>query len=129
MYHGGGDTGILVPVGAVLALAQALGRVLFDPAEREGLGQTAPGRAAVYDVANWTRQWGELLVIARGEEPGGRKATRVRATILPRRMQIARHIIGMARLGTTRCCRETAPLCVESNLACVRQYGRVRRHA
>ena len=62
MYHGGGDTGILVLLGDVPALAQALGRVLLDPAERERLGQAAPGRAAIYDVANWARQWRELLV-------------------------------------------------------------------
>ena len=58
----GGRAGILVPVGDVPALAQALGRVLFDPAERERLRRAAPGQAAVYDVANWARQWGKLLV-------------------------------------------------------------------
>ena len=49
-------------VGDVPALAQALGRIFLDPAERERLGQGAPGRAAVSEVANWTSQWGELLV-------------------------------------------------------------------
>ena len=116
MHHGGGRTGILFPVGDVPALAQALGRVLLDPAERERLRQAAPGRAAVYDVANWARQWGELLVQLHEE-----KSMRAGKTLAPGPRScraaplIARHMVGMTRLGTTCRHRETAPLCVESN--------------
>ena len=47
-----GETGLLVPVGDVPALAEALVTILRDPRLREGFGQAARQRSAAFSVAS-----------------------------------------------------------------------------
>ena len=64
--------GLLVPVGDVEALTQALGRVLSDPALQRTLGEAAQARAEAFDIEQVALQHLELfesLAVPRDERP------------------------------------------------------------
>ncbi|MEL6495747.1 MAG: glycosyltransferase family 4 protein [Cyanobacteria bacterium J06623_7] len=61
------NCGVLVEVGDIAALSQAIARLVDNPQEAQRLGDNGRQKIATYDVQNIIRQYSEIYALALGE--------------------------------------------------------------